>query len=195
MKPFQKKMRKSQKKALRHRSLQTYAEVDSILQARLGRRLFRLSDDDRIRLLTLQCWSERYKVTLDYIVALLVGYYAQRFARMGANKQGLGCRVSVLTGKKSEAILIDAIKRDFPEEEHLLAWRHEHRKMLLAVSDTDVDDEEMVVKHKTILDYQSPKAYVRAYSKRIQQKRIENRAAEADVNRRRYPYRDNPWAS
>ena len=48
------------------------AEVEDVLRKCFDKQLFRPKEDDQIRLLRLRVWSERHKVSIEYILRVLV---------------------------------------------------------------------------------------------------------------------------
>ena len=81
---------------------------------------YKLPDNERYRLLRLRVWAECYQVDMDYIIRKLLPFWANWIPKHSKTLrgQGLGVRISTLTGKKSEQLLQDFIKQDFPSNQN-----------------------------------------------------------------------------
>lgn len=169
--------------------------VDSILRKSFGKQLFYPKEDDQIRLLRLKMWSERYSVSVDYILGRLVPYFeklAVKHSRKPREKmsKGIGTTIAVLTGPAAEAYLKDCIGKEFPDGEHIIAWKQNKREECLAKMDED-EGEVTQRKPKSILQYPTLAAFRRAYEARITHKRKTEGKLEKKLARQ--PWRGNPF--
>lgn len=184
-------LRRQERKDLTRRVWQMRARVDKILQEAFDKRIFRLSETDGYRLLVFGVWAQKYKVSLDFIVRILVSFYLKHLGRhINVRKKSLGIRISTLTGDKAEQLLRETIQREFPNFENVGLWRQRKKESIL--SSREGDDTGLTTKVKTILDYPTPEAYVRAYRRKINQAKKDDERADNDQNKKR-PYRGNPW--
>lgn len=193
-----KKFTKQEVRKLRLKTIRIRGRVEEILRNDYHRRLFRMKQQDELRLLILAQWEQKYKVSLSYILETILPYWHKRLAKTARSKNGLGVRVTSLIGKISEKLLKDRIAEDFPGDEHKQEAKWERRRFLIQrrsgklEMDSDLDFP-VTIRKKTLLDYKSPKQFVRSYRKRITSARKEFDLAVADKKNRRRPYRDSPW--
>ncbi len=153
-----------------------------------------LSINESRRLLKLKVWSERYSVSLDYILGRMLPFwesFIQRKTRR-AKSRGLGVRIATLTGKKSEQMLQLFIQQDFPAETHILLARQNKQQAILSRMDKPEDGIPTSSDFsKTMFDFPYPGSYLQYYRRRMkkQAKRIERITQEFQ----KYPYRGNPF--
>lgn len=156
-------------------------------------RLF-LPQNDKYRLLKLKLWTEKYSVDLYYIISKLVPIWASFIRRQSKalKSQGLGVRVATLTGKKSEQLLQDLIAKDFSSDQNKLLHRiNEQNRILNEVVESKDGIKTESDSVKNILDFPSPKGYMRYYKRRIRrQLKYRNLIIEEMM---KYPYRGNPF--
>jgi uncharacterized SAM-dependent methyltransferase len=170
-------------------------EVDSILRRDFSKQLFYPKEVDQIRLLKLKMWSERYSVSIAYILSKLIPYFAKLSAKHSRRPQervskGIGTTISVLTGQAAEAFLQQAIEKEFPDGEHIIAWKETKRAECLLLIEKDEGDITSR-KPKSILQYPTLASFRRAYEKRITNNR---RVADKLVRQlSRQPWRGNPF--
>ena len=150
-----------------------------------------LVQQDRYKLLRLRVWKERYRVDLVYILQVLIPFWENFVQRRSKKmkKEGLNVRVGTLTGKKSESILVDQIKKDYPDNLQKTLFIASERQRLNILNDTDQD--EFRVKRKSLLDYSTPRAYVTAYRRKIKEQQKEREHFALVMQQR--PYRGNPF--
>lgn len=165
--------------------------VNEITERRWGKSLFRTRTEDQIRLLKLIVWQERYKVSMEYILSILVPVFLDRLPARYRQKKSLGVRISTLTGRAAERILKDAIKRQYRSEENIGQWAFDRKEEIL---EARWEDGEHVLPHPpSILAYASPAKYMAAYRKRIRQREEWLTHQDAQQINRRRKYRMNPW--
>jgi len=148
------------------------AELSRVVGRTIRMRLTRL---DQQRLLTLRAWATRYKVSLHFILSLLLSFWLKKGFKNRTDSY-LGVRISSLTGKRSKRLLEDEVLKQFPNNEHIAAWKSE-RLLELCFAPFS-----MAV---TSNPEQFGEAYVEA---------IKKRQAEAEPRQKwlRRPFRDNP---
>lgn len=170
-------------------------EVDLVLRRKFGKQLFYPKSDDQIRLLRLHLWSERYKVSLEYILSVLIPYFEgiankHRGRPRGTSSKGIGTTIANLTGNASENILLSRIEKDFPESEHKIDWRI--TKQQACLQKIAADSDEVVVKRpKGVLQYATLAKYRKAYEQRITQKKMDDEKLERQLAKQ--PFRGNPF--
>jgi hypothetical protein len=79
---------------------------------------------ERYRLYALRVWELRYHLPLSEILTVLVTAWknsALHKTKQWEKKMPFGVPVTVLTGKKSEVILLDHIRKTYPLNEHVSA--------------------------------------------------------------------------
>lgn len=172
----------------------TVALIDSLLRKQFNKQLFYPKQDDQYRLLKLRVWSERHKVSIGYILSVLVPHY-EKMAYKHSNKprekvsKGIGTTISVLTGPSAEAYLVEQMAKDFPDSENVVSWKedkkHECLRKLAA------EDEVSSKKPKTILQYTSIAAYRKAYIQRITNSRNTEEKVIKQLSKQ--PWRGNPF--
>lgn len=155
--------------------------------ASMGRELYFVSKLDGYRLLILATWAEKYKVSIDYILRLLVPIWAKKFQRHKNSSRGLGARVATVVGQKSEQILIAQTAKDFPAGENVDDWRWQRRKELLGL------DQRGFSRPITIISSEHLRDSVLSYRQRIERRSTMLDKAVSNSKRRRRVYRGNPW--
>ena len=179
---------KREQNLLKHLPLRLHKEVNRILDENYQKEIFRLTPDNKLRLLTLRTWMQRYKVSLTFILTSVAPYHLERIGKKKRkHPHSLGFTVPTLCGRKSESLLKAAIEEDFPNQEHLAIWQWERIQEILRQRQEAPDRE--VGDHKTL------SGYVQAYIKRVQKRQKEfEREMNRDSNARRR-YRNNPWTA
>lgn len=189
------KLRTRERKRLEGLVAQNSAEVEQLLKA-MGRRLFYLSREDGMRLMNLRWWAEKYAVDLSIVLQILVGHYAGRFTskRIQNKKVGFGVRVATLTGKSAELVLQGELKKVYlDDEQHELGQQARRWEILDQRQNGTGDDDGVITRNKTILDFDRPQQYVRYYQKKMNEQRRTMDREMAKKSNRQFPYRGNPW--
>lgn len=161
-------------------------ELQSAAQKCLRRKVFfvNLTQGDKLRLFNLRMWTQRYQVSLEYILGILFTVWlSDRFNTNKRQPIGLGVPASRLTGAKSKAILKDAIRRDFPTGENRVLKRSQLEE------DTILSDEVMGV--TGAFRVTDPMHFVRAYRDRV--RRGKQQVAELQETLSRRAWRGNPF--
>lgn len=170
-----------------------------------------LNKNDRMRLLTLRTWEIKHKVDLKTILEILLPFwegFVQKRSRKTKSK-GLNVRVSTLTGKKSEQILVDNLKKIFPSNENRTLWMIKEKERITfnylkrlekqsKRSDDGVrsrnDPSRMYAENgraKTIEDFASPDSFMKYYRKYMKREQIVREEVEEIF--KKYGYRNNPF--
>src|ERR1700722_948959 len=136
---------------------------------------YMLPVNERYRLLRLRVWTELYQVDLLYILSKLLPFWSNwipkksKYVKKG---DGLGVRIATLTGKKSEQMLVEFIKQDFPSETHKLLHRNHLQYVVLNQPEKSGDGIQTASdKSKTLFDFPNPKGYLQNYRRTIRRQR------------------------
>jgi len=168
---------------LERQSLKNLQQVETLMLSSYGRRLPAVSQLDRYRLLMLRIWSEKYKVSLRFILGTLLPFYWSKVSSKHANsKWGFGIRLATLLSGLSEQILSDAVKRTYPDKGNIAEWRWQRRTRMIAAG-------QPLQREDPLADDQ----FMARYDEQIRARRKELIAAVIDEAHRRHCYRDNPW--
>lgn len=172
------------KKILKAMSWAWTWQVDRTAQQLLNKQFFGTpSLEDQYRLLTLRMWMIKYRVTLEFILSVLVPFWAGKFqSRKRTNDKALGVRIATLSGSVSEKILQTAIKNTYPNGENEISWRAEAQEEYMKVSGTlgSVDNH--------------PENFIEEYVRRCLKVRHQNRKLIESGRFTRRSYRGNPWS-
>jgi hypothetical protein len=166
-------------------------EIDTILRKNFDKRLYYPKREDSIRLLKLRVWENRYKVTLEYILGVLIPHFAkmsERFRRKVSS--GIGTTIPILTGQAAEEFLKLRISKDFPNNENVLDWKERYKTICLK----KIKESEGTIpsrKSRGVLQFKSVNAFLKAYEAKIEAARKEDRIAEKSLAKQ--PWRGNPW--
>lgn len=169
-------------------------QVDALLRKQFNKQIFYPRQDDQHRLLKLRIWSERHKVSVGYILSVLIPYFEKlsyKHSRRPREKvsKGIGTTIAILTGSTAEAYLADQILKDFPDGENVLAWKEDRRTDCLR--QIELDDELPTRKPKGILQYNSVASYRKAYLSRIKRTRDTEDKLVQQLSKQ--PWRGNPF--
>ena len=167
-------------------------EIDAILRTKLDKNLFSVKRDDLLRLTRLVVWSERYSVSLDYIIEKLVPHFekmSQRHyvRRRAGPSKGLGVSIAVLTGQVAEEKLREFIAKDFPDDENIASTREDLKSACLR----KLDMSEFSGKPRGVLQHRTVNEYVDNYIAGITRKRRSSAKLERELGRQ--PWRGNPF--
>lgn len=172
-------------------SFQTNVQ-DTLSAIRNTRSFLYLKEPDRYRLLILKTWTDRYNVSLRYILETILPFW-ESFIQKRSKRlkgRGLNVRVSTLTGKKSEDILREQIKKDFPNDANKIIRINQERQRIISRAHY------LENKRKGISDIEYPRfrsveRYIRNYRYRIRKESKYRMKLEASFQER--PYRTNPF--
>lgn len=164
-------------------------EINTALQNTLGKSLWNVSETNRLKLYNLWIWSERHKVSLDYILSVLVPYFSRGVERRtGRRSKGLGVSIPVLTGTVAEEILQKAITKDFADGDNIVLAREEAKDKIISMLEP-IPEFRMKIKksiqYKSIME--EAKAYETSITKSVKK---DNKIAKKF---RKIPYRNNPF--
>lgn len=175
-------------KRLRIRSRIVLGEITKVLKRDFNRTFgFNIRPIDRNRLFNLQIWSDKYKVSIRWILHVLVPYWSKKLKRKPGQAWGLGVKVQSFVGKHSQRIIEEEIIKQFPERENEKLWNHAKRMELTGLA------ERSPVKYRDVLECESIDDFVRKYRKRVAVRRRELDTAESQPSKRHRLYRNNPW--
>lgn len=156
-------------------------------------RLF-LPENEQYRLLKLRSWVSMYSVDLPYILSKLLPFW-QQFVRKRTKRiltEGLGVRVGTLCGKKSEEMLRNLIKEDFPARQNvLLRNSHLQEEIINRALKNNKEVKTTIDLDRSMNDFSDPKGYLQYYKRRMRkQSLIRDKVIEQMLTR---PYRGNPF--
>jgi hypothetical protein len=163
-------------------------------------RFYTLPQNELYRLLRLRVWVEKYQVDLTYILSKLLPFWKTWLPRKNLKRgdnytktEGLGVRIATLTGKKSENMLQEFIKQDFPSEQHITLRRNYLQSELLDKHMEHSDDGIKTAsdQSKTLFDFVRPAGYLQYYRRRI--RKLQSRREELVQQFKERPYRGNPF--
>jgi hypothetical protein len=171
----------SEERILVRRGMGIGLKVEGILKRKYGVKWFKLKPEDELRLLRLVQWQEKYRVSLDWILAQLLPIWRSKYSKYKTTK-GLGVSVATLVGMKSELMLQEAILKDFPEGENIARWlTREQQRQWFQFTDRMARSE----------DWENPRRMLKVYRRRMEAERSERREFALEQQRRNY--RNNPW--
>jgi hypothetical protein len=133
-------------------------------------------------------WSERYSVSIEYIIGAVLSILAKAAERRTGKrtKASLGISISALTGPVAKQILEERIAKDFPGGENVHSAMEDSRNAMLEILDGNMHG-----KPKNPLDYSKSDDFSAAYKATIQRKRKEREKLEDQVTA--MPFRGNPF--
>jgi hypothetical protein len=156
-------------------------------------RFYVLPQNEQYRLLRLRVWTERYQVDLTYILSRLLPFWKKWIPNKSRAiaSQGIGVRIATLTGKKSEQMLQEFIKQDFPSDQHKLLRRSFLQNELLDKYMESSDGIKTGSKSKNLFDFVRPAGYLQYYRRRMRRQHDEREELSKQFKER--PYRGNPF--
>jgi hypothetical protein len=169
-----------------------YAKADALFRVNkaldaIGKKLWRTTELDGLRLTRLVAWSERYSVSIEYILQAVLPVLSKAVERRtGRKSKGLGISISVLTGEVARDILLERIKKDFKGNEHVHAMREQRRNIMI-----EVLDDELNGKPRNPLSFKEPEEFVKSYVRSIERKRVDREKLEDQIAA--MPFRSNPF--
>lgn len=166
-------------RALNRRVMKVSAIMERIVKEDFGLRWWKPKREDDYRLLRLLQWEEKYKVSVRWIVHLLVPIWKKKYSKY--QKNGIGVTIATLVGKKSEEILVQSIVEKFPDGEHLMKWR----------ANAQNGQWRRLQEEKRKLKWENPTQAISQYRKAILQERESFRRLSQKMKRRKW--RSNPW--
>lgn len=148
-----------------------------------------------LRLCRLQVWSWRHRVSIEEILSLVLPYLRKTVGTDQKQRYGLGVSVATLTGKTGEVILVEALAKKYPGNEHVDRWRQIEQERQLRAEQMEETDGLAVRAPKlvSIMEADSVEDYLKRYTQRIRMARKQFRDTQADPERKRKAYRGNPW--
>lgn len=185
------KLAKLEQRRMKIKAMRLLSQVKVILLEEYGRQIYQVTDLDKLRLLKLDIWCQKYKVSLRFILRAILPYYfsAQKKYQRGRGNS-LGIRIATLCGKKSEEILGYWLSKAFPDRENLNMWQHERQKEII---DSRLGIDEDITHRKSLLECRSVKDYIRKYRQHIRAERESLEQVTDNPNNKLRAYRDSPW--
>jgi hypothetical protein len=178
--------------ALLQNAKDAWARTQVVVKRELGEKhtLQWMSLVDRQRLTVLLVWEQKYKVSLEWMVELLLNHYQGKRKRVTSGRHyrnpALPVRVVTLVSETSRELIENAIEAAYPNGENVQMWRTRMRH-LLATSAVEVEPSAPFTKFDSLKDY------VRSYAESILFYRD---VVDGQAARRRQggkPYRNSPW--
>ena len=147
---------------------------------------------DRRRLTVLWVWEQRYRVSVEWILEVLLRVYFKARVRAVPKRKikGLPVSVKTLVSKASEAILQQELNRQYPWDDHIEIWRQYEQNNLLNRLRAE---EGLRVQQKTFLDFSSLAKYRQWYEKEMRRRRKWMDTMRREMKATSKPYRGNPW--
>lgn len=180
-------------KRVQYYLLMIETEVAEALRQIHDRRIFRLKEVDKCRLLKLRVWAERYAVSIPYILEKVLPILWQRMPRhvqaRSQKSRTLGVSIAQLTSSTTEQILLNCTLHDFPEGENFESRREARIDDCIEL--IEIENDNLPSRPKSILKFNKLSSFVDAYAKRIERKKTT--LSRVAVRRRRMKYRTNPW--
>ena len=174
--------------------------VEHVLQRELGenRTISQLTLRDRYLLTNLEVWSERYKVSLDWITEMLILHYHEivKNKTKKRKKMGLPVRVSVLVSQTSEQWLNTQLDTLFPEDEHLKMWREQEQERILEERMERgewLEGVQRIPPEVTELSFKTLKDYQTQYRNTTEKRRRMWKRMREQEQKEGLPYRGSPW--
>ena len=170
-------------KSMTAKAGQVASRVERIVKRQHGVTWFKPTAEDRLRLLRLAQWEEKYKVPLEWILGLLIPIWREKFSKY-RKTNGLGVTIPTLVGATSEAILVREIKKEWPDGQNIAQWRAKEQELQWAAYRAGIRNRE---------DWEHPIQAARDYQQRMMREREKRKQFQRIACRR--PYRDNPWSA
>lgn len=171
-------------RALRVRALENKVLVNGLLREHgIGGVLRFMSRNTVYRMLKLETWSRKYKVSIAYILRVLIPVWKAVAERKQRKFKLIPAQ---LTGHKSEEILKQRIEEDYPDRQNVRDWKWSERERALVLERDFAEVEERTVPLLSL-------DHVKRYQKRILRKRRALDEAVSAKGRKRRTYRGNPW--
>jgi hypothetical protein len=166
------------------------SEIDKVLRDLYGKSIWNPSQLDCCRLVRLKIWSERYSVSIAYILSVLLPFHWHNIPKSirskAKNSKGLGVRISTLVGNASLSHLKEKLKEDFPEGENVSQFKESEKDRIEALLEENVP-----ARVKGVLRHKSISAFVKNY--RLRMIRVNDKEKKFSRKMKKMPFRGNPW--
>jgi hypothetical protein len=192
---LKKKFHRQEKLRIKSKVQKIRSIVNEVLVEEFDRRLYNLKADDELRLLTLFTWRDRYKVSVKYILKLLIPIWTRKFSRFRV-KTSLGCRVATLVGNKSEEILRERIAHDFPNKENIQQYDSiERDKIIQYATRHENKNKAKREDEKSLLEYKNINSFIHQYKRdlRWKKKKSSSKSQKLLEQVKTKQYRNNPF--
>lgn len=164
------------------------AKFKQLVREQFKIELYNLSELDSYRLLNLEVWSQRYKVSWGIILGILIPYYQKRI-KLRKRTTGLGIKIATLTGEFSRCLLVDVLAEFYPNNENLSEWQWQRLLDIMAAR----SGEDKRPRAKQLQDFETIEEYNAYYDRRIKRERKELDDIQSDPKNRVRKYRDSPF--
>jgi hypothetical protein len=177
--------------ALLQNAKQAWARMQVVVKSVLGEKhtLQWMSLSDRQRLTVLLVWEQKYKVSLEWMVEILLEHYQSKRKRIKSGRHyrnpALPVRVVTLVSETSRELVENAIAEHYPNDEHLSAWRARQQGFLAGVTCGKAI--------QSMTEFDSLDDYVEAYSNSIMVHRSSMDKVTEQRRQTGRPYRNSPW--
>jgi hypothetical protein len=153
--------------------------MESLVKKEYGLKWWKPRLEDTYRLVRLLQWEEKYMVPVSWILGWLVPIWKQKYSKY--QKSGIGVTIPTLVGTKSEEILVQCIKKDFPDDLHIVRWKAAEKTRQYQTTREE----------RRKITWEEPTQAIRQYRKSVQVERNQFRKFSRLMKRRRF--RTNPW--
>lgn len=166
-------------------------DVDTALNKLYPKKhLWKVTELDQARLTRLLVWGDRYGVSTEYILEVLLGYYYSNLPKLQRSRalssRGLGIRIASLVGDFSLVHLREHLERDFQDGNNLACHKEEEKERI-----ADLLDEELPRKNKGVLQFATLDSFVSAYTRQAEIRR--EGTIKVSNKMRKMKWRTNPW--
>lgn len=155
------------------------------------KQLWKVSELDSARLTKLLVWGERYGVTTEYILEVILGFYYSTLPKLlrvrAKSSRALGIRISSLVSDLSHTVLCEHLEYDFPDGSNLAAFKEEEKERIAELLDPD----ELPRKSRGVLQHDSIDSFVKAYTRQMEVRRTG--VSRIDRKMKKLAWRGNPW--
>src|SRR5215471_11077382 len=153
-------------------------------------RLF-FKQQDLARLLKLAVWREMYCIEIPEMLDFIMPILRAQVPRQ--RKPGtLGITVAAMTGDGAARILTQELKKRYPDNEHISAFKDRQRELQLQAEEAR-DSDGLVTREKLLTLGNDVAEYARRYSEQVLKKRNAVQAELGNPQRKRKAYRGNCW--
>lgn len=144
---------------------------------------------DRQRLTVFLVWEQKYKVSLEWMVELLLNHYQGKRKRVLSGRYyrnpAMPVRVVTLVSQTSRELVENAIEAHFPNGENVETWKVRMRYLLLSGIN--------VAPTRPFTDFENLHDYVRHYTLLMMAGRDEMERIADQRSRVGKSYRNSPW--
>ena len=167
-------------------------ELEIALKEHFPRRTVRwLPERQRVRLVVLKTWAERYQVSLHYVVDTLIIVFGRSVARQRKRGFGLPITVRALVSRGSEEVLQTCLREEFPGNQREDLWRQQAQERIVKQRINEEEGSEGL--WRQMVDFDTMKEFREYYARRIERLRKREAEVRAEIYKSGRPYRGSPW--